>query len=61
MGQVDPDHSTTQTWYESFDPDYLANAMCATDAIMQRLDQLTKKALFAPNVHPTTNFSVLKS
>jgi hypothetical protein len=47
--------------YETFDPDHLENAMRATDAIMQRLDQLTKRTLIAPNVHPKTNLIVLET
>ena len=61
MGHTDPNHSTTQAWYESFDPDHLVNPMRATDAIMTRLDQLTRRRLVSPDVHPTTNLVVLKS
>jgi hypothetical protein len=34
MGHKDPHHSTTEAWYESFDPDYLLAPMRATDAIL---------------------------
>src|SRR5262249_8374956 len=48
MGHEDPKHKQTQ-WYESFDPDYLEEAMRATDAIMLALDTLCRRrSLIAP-------------
>ena len=61
MGHVDPHHRTTEAWYESQDPDYLVNAARATDAIMLRLDQLSRKTVFSPNSRPTTGLTLLKS
>jgi len=49
LGHTDPHHRTTEDFYESFDPDYLQNAMLATDAILRRLDSLCERSLFAPN------------
>jgi hypothetical protein len=46
LGHQDGAHSMTE-WYESFDPEYLRNAARATDAIIRRLDQLTKRALWS--------------
>ena len=61
MGHVDPHHRTTEAWYESQDPDYLVSAARATDAIMVRLDQLSRKTLFSPNSRPTAGLTLLKS
>lgn len=60
MGHVDPIHRTTQKWYETFDADYLVNAMHATDAIMLRLDQLSSKPLFSPDMRPSHGPKLLK-
>jgi integrase len=48
MGHHDERYRTTMT-YEHLDSEYLENAAKAADAIMQMLDKLTAKALFAPN------------
>jgi hypothetical protein len=61
LGHLDPEFSTTEKWYESLDPDYLADPMRATDAIMVRLGQLTRRTLVSPDVHPTSNLVLLKS
>jgi hypothetical protein len=59
MGHEDPKHKQTQ-WYESFDPDYLEEAMRATDAIMLALDKICRRrSLFAPIV-PDTKFTVVE-
>ena len=47
MGHHDPRHEQTRT-YEHYDPEYLARAMMATDAVMVVLDLLSVKSLFAP-------------
>jgi integrase len=50
LGHADPKHRQT-AWYESFDPDYLEEAMRGTDAIMLELNQLCRRrALIAPTV-----------
>jgi hypothetical protein len=55
MGHVDPEFSTTETWYETFDPYYLEAAMRATDAVMGELNRLCRKRkLIAPIVANTT-------
>lgn len=51
MGHADQRFRTTMT-YEHFDPDYLGKCAKATDAIMQALDNLSAKSLFAPNSLP---------
>jgi len=48
MGHLDPTHRTTQGWYESLDPDHLADAAAATDAIMERLARLCRTPIEAP-------------
>lgn len=55
MGHTDPNHRTTQGWYESLDPDHLVNCAQATDAILSALDRLTAKNLVSPDLHPTDN------
>jgi integrase len=45
MGHIDPNFRTTQKWYESFDPNYLASAAQATDALMTMLNKKTKRKL----------------
>lgn len=60
MGHADPHHRTTEAFYESFDPDYLLNAMRATDAIMRRLDSLCKRSLFAPGAVAGSGLVVVK-
>lgn len=50
MGHADPDHRTTQRWYESLDEDHLQDACRATDAIMARLNGLCRRPLIAPAV-----------
>lgn len=59
MGHTDQTFRTTQKWYETWDPEYLANPMRATDAIMSMLDGLTKRELFAPNAVRGTNLTVV--
>jgi hypothetical protein len=49
MGHADPEHST-RFWYETFDRDHL-NPMHATDAIKERLAQLTRRTLVSPDMH----------
>ena len=44
MGHVDLEFSTTETWYESFDPDYLEAAMRATDEVIGELNRLMPAA-----------------
>jgi hypothetical protein len=61
MGHADPRHRTTENWYESMDPDYLVNAMNATDTVIVKLSQLCKRTLFSPNQHPTAGLVLLKS
>lgn len=59
MGHTDPDHRTTEQWYESFDPDYLLSCLRATDAIMDALDGLTTRSLFAPGTVRGTRLTVV--
>ena len=61
MGHVDPHFRTTEAWYESLDPDYLLSPARATDAIMMRLNEMTKRTLVSPNVRPTAQPQTLKS
>lgn len=51
LGHKDAGNSMTE-WYESFDAEYLRNAALATDAIMRRLDHLTRRALWSPASAP---------
>lgn len=62
MGHKDPHHSTTEAWYESFDPDYLLAPMRATDAIITEITRLTRKrSLVAPTVVPgAIQFSIIQ-
>lgn len=61
MGHTDPEHRTTEEWYESMDPDHLVDCAKATDAIMVLLDKLTEKSLVSPNVHPKTGFTIIEN
>jgi integrase len=61
MGHVDPDHSVTQNWYESFDPDYLEAPAKATDQIIRRLDSMCQRRLWAPNVEQKSGFTVIQA
>ena len=61
MGHVHPHHRTTEEFYESFDPYYLANAAKATDAILETLNQLTKRSLFSPNSLPRSGLDVINT
>lgn len=58
MGHHDPRFRTTMT-YEHFDPDYLVKCMKATDAIISALDNLSAKALFAPNSLPNRGLTIV--
>jgi integrase len=59
MGHVDPKHRTTEEWYESFDPYYLAKTAKAVDQVMLALDVFTGKRLFSPNSLPGTGLAVV--
>jgi integrase len=60
MGHVDPDHRTTEHWYESFDPEFLEAPMRATDAMMAALNVHTAKSLYAPGAVPGTRLTVIE-
>ena len=47
------DEARTADAYEAFDPEYLADAMHATDAVIGKLQKCTRRPLFAPNMHPS--------
>lgn len=47
------DEARTADAYEAFDPEYLADAMRATDSVIEKLQKHTLKPLFAPKVHPS--------
>jgi len=61
MGHTDPEHRTTEHWYESMDADYLVNVRQAIDAIMLHLDTLTRCSLTAPGAIPGTRLTLIKS
>lgn len=61
MGHADPDHRTTQRWYESMDPDHLLNAARATDAILSRLNGFCMRSLVAPTVVPGTRIRIVEN
>lgn len=61
LGHTDQTFRTTDHWYESWDPDYLVNAMQATDAIMTMLNGLTERSLIAPNVVEGGRLTVVKN
>lgn len=61
MGHADPDHRTTQLWYESMDPDHLLDACRATDAIMLRLHHLCARGLVAPTVRAGTRLQLVEN
>lgn len=61
MGHVDPQHRTTEHWYESHDPDYLEDVRRAIDAIMLELDSLATVSLLAPGAVAGTRLALLKS
>lgn len=48
-----------QDFYESFDADYLTNAMRGTDAILSRLNTLCRRPLFAPGAVQGTGLVVV--
>jgi integrase len=59
LGHTDQKFRTTEHWYETWDPEYLINALHATDAIMSMLDALTTRALFAPTAVKGSRLSVV--
>ncbi len=52
LGHSVKEGSKTTDWYEKFDPDYLEEPMRATDEIMVKLQQFTKRKVLAPTMHP---------
>lgn len=48
LGHLDPEHNTTQGWYESMDADYLLAPALATDGVLAHLNTLTRRSLVAP-------------
>lgn len=61
MGHTDPDHRTTEEWYESFSPNHLVNARDATDLIMKTLNQKSAKNLYAPNMRPSDGLQLIEN
>lgn len=61
MGHTDPDHRTTEEWYESFSPNHLVNARDATDLIMKTLNKKSEKNLYAPNMRPSDSLQLIES
>ena len=61
MGHVDRKYRTTEEWYESHDPYYLANVASATDTIMLLLDNLSEKRLFSPNSLPNHRLNIIEN
>lgn len=47
------DEARTADAYEAFDPEYLSDAMHATDSVIEKLQKCTRRPLFAPKVHPS--------
>lgn len=60
MGHTDPEHRTTEHWYESQDADYLENVRQAIDGVFTAIATLTETALFAPGSVPGTRLTVIK-
>ena len=52
LGHAVKEGSRTTDWYEKLDPDYLEEAMRATDEIMLKLQKHTRRQLLAPTMHP---------
>ena len=50
LGHAVNEGSKTTDWYEKFDPDYLEQPMRATEEIVAKLQQHTKRSLFAPAI-----------
>lgn len=48
MGHTDPEHRTTQSFYESLDPDYLDAPARATDAVLDRLNSMLRVRTLVP-------------
>lgn len=62
LGHVDPDHRTTERWYESMDEDHLLEAARATDEIVERLDGLMRRwRLVAPAVQAGTRLMIVEN
>lgn len=59
LGHTDPDHRTTEEWYESEDPEYLLPVAGAIDALMQMLDGLMTQSLIAPGAVAGTRLVVI--
>ena len=54
------DEKRTANAYESFDPDYLADCMQATDSVIAELQKHTKRPLFACKVRARTELRVVE-
>lgn len=52
LGHTVNEGSKTTDWYEKFDPDYLEAPMLATDEIVRKLQECTRRSLFAPAALP---------
>lgn len=61
MGHTDPEHRTTEQWYESMDADYLENVRAAIDSVMLALDALASVSLTAPGAVAGTRLSVVQT
>lgn len=52
LGHAAPEGSKTTAWYESMDPEFLAEAARATDQVIAELQKHTRKTILAPTQHP---------
>ena len=61
LGHRVKDGSDTTAWYETFDPDFLAEAREATDLIIRSLDRLLKKRrLIPPTIEQRDGLAVIQ-
>lgn len=60
LGHTVNEGSKTTDWYEKFDPDYLEQPMRAIEEIIAKLQQHTKRKLFAPSVKANGKVRVIK-
>ncbi|EFO33968.1 putative phage related integrase [Roseibium sp. TrichSKD4] len=56
MGHKSQEGSSTGEYYERFDPEFLEDAMLATDLVIREIEQhLAKRSLSAPATETGTN------
>lgn len=62
LGHTDPNHRTTEAWYESMDADYLLAAKGATDGLIVSLSRLCKvRSLIPPMMQHRSGLMVIES